>query len=574
MKKLNLLFLIVCLIFSASQGLAQNKKKDKEQQQQMANALITKDTIKFHPEEVVIGGVYKAGFRGIKSILDPQTRACVGHYAYFKTEKDLKFMLFDTELKALKTFDVPSSEKSGVGSASYNGAYLAFTVYDEAGKMRIFALNINGDPISDKSINYSAEFNTSDLVPCVDDKGFYLVSQVKEDKQTGYTIYKYDSAFQEQWKKDIMPESNGYIIVEAAISDKGKLILVQRTAKNVKFSSSEALEPSLVCYDQNNGDLLFKSPLYDKNFLSVPNQLIIDKENNIVVAGEYYEGQKMKESNSDGVFIKKLSPAGDELVYNKVSWKEGVQKQLAKTQLSISGKNKVYIHKIALTEDGGYQLIAETFSVSAARKLLSSAASLLSLVNDNSKYIADGVNNATYLEALISGRYIGEPTNNEAPITINAQDFLILNFASDGQIEEVSKVEKEYTKVFIYNPYMYLGGLKLAKLINEYGYMDYAFTVKAKDSDNEVLISNCANAKDEYIGTIWIKKGEEKKQHQLLVERIGYIPAADGKKEKKRKVESVGLTPGADGMMVIYFMCKEDKSKSGELHMFKETIKM
>ena len=61
--------------------------------------------------------------------------------------------------------------------------------------MRIFALNINGDPISDKSINYSAEFNTSDLVPCVDDKGFYLVSQVKEDKQTGYTIYKYDSAF-------------------------------------------------------------------------------------------------------------------------------------------------------------------------------------------------------------------------------------------------------------------------------------------------------------------------------------------------------------------------------------------
>jgi hypothetical protein len=257
-----------------------------------------------------------------------------------------------------------------------------------------------------------------------------------------------------------------------------------------------------------------------------------------------------------------------------VSWKEGVQKQLAKTQLSISGKNKVYIHKIALTEDGGYQLIAETFSVSAARKLLSSAASLLSLVNDNAKYIADGVNNATYLEALISGRYIGEPTNNEAPITINAQDFLILNFASDGQLEEVSKVEKDYTKVFIYNPYMYLGGLKLAKLINEYGYMDYAFTVKAKDSDNEVLISNCANAKDEYIGTIWIKKGEEKKQHQLLVERIGYIPAADGKKEKKRKVESVGLTPGADGMMVIYFMCKEDKSKSGELHMFKETIKM
>ena len=63
-------------------------------------------------------------------------------------------------------------------------------------------------------------------------------------------------------------------------------------------------------------------------------------------------------------------------------------------------------------------------------------------------------------------------------------------------------------------------------------------------------------------------------QQQLLVERIGYIPAADGKKEKKRKVESVGLTPGADGMMVIYFMCKEDKSKSGELHMFKETIKM
>ena len=74
MKKLNLLFLIVCLIFSASQGLAQNKKKDKEQQQQMANALITKDTIKFHPEEVVIGGVYKVVAYEKNGFIEPKIK--------------------------------------------------------------------------------------------------------------------------------------------------------------------------------------------------------------------------------------------------------------------------------------------------------------------------------------------------------------------------------------------------------------------------------------------------------------------------------------------------------------------
>ncbi|OFY16559.1 MAG: hypothetical protein A2X11_12680 [Bacteroidetes bacterium GWE2_42_24] len=513
------------------------------------------------PQETVVEGIYKEGLRGLRSIIDPESGECIGHFVFYKSDKGIKVLLFDPDLQPTHEVALHVAADGKVGSAVYNGTALAFIVYENAGSFSLFSISTNGEVIGSKSFTYSHEFTGVDLLPCTSDGGYYLLAQVSDGKSTGYQILKLSSDIKTIWDQRKYPE-HGYLIADAAISLPGQLIVIQRESEAVSYSRNVRVKPDLVCYDEGNGDLLFTSPLYDKDYLAIPNQLIADKEGNIVIAGEYYEGERIKSDNSDGVFFKKLSASGDVLTYNLLSWEKGIQKQLAKTKLKLTGKNKVYFHNISLTDDGGYQVIAETFATSVGRKLLTSG---LAMLGGDYEAIAESANQATCLAARSSGRYLGEPTEKEAPVTISAQDFLIFHFDAEGQLEEVTKIEKEYTKIFIYDPYMYVGGLKLARMINEFGFMDYAFCIRPEGSEQAVLIANCANASPKHFAIINITKGEEKKVRKIPIFEIGVND--DG-----RKPEMVGVVPGARGSMVIYYLSKGDKDNLGALHMYKETI--
>lgn len=526
-----------------------------------SNAIETPNSPDAERDETVVEGIYKEGFRGLKSIINPETQECVGHFVYYKSDEGLKIIFFNTDLEKKNEVSLPNTNEGRVGSAVFNGSDLGVIVYDTPGTFRLYSVSLDGNIVAEKVYTYSHEFGCVEIFPSASDAGYFLLAQVVGDGVTGYQVVKLTSALETVWDQKKYPE-DGYLIADAAISLEGKLLVIHRGSKKVNFEGSAKVKPDLVCFDETDGNLLFSSPLYDKDFLALPNQLLIDSDGNLIVVGEYYEGQRVKESNSDGIFLKKLSAAGDELLYNRVSWKDGIQKQLAKTKVKLTGKNKVYLHHLTTTDDGGYQVVAETFSTSAGRKLLSTG---LALMGGDAETVSQGINLSTYLAAHATGRYLGEPTSDEAPVTISAQDFLVLHFSKEGELEEVSKIEKEYTKIYVYHPYMYLGGLKLARMINEYGFMDYAFTVKLPESNQHVLISNCAYASDKHFGITTIKKDEEKKVRKIPVKDIGV--SADGKKP-----EIIGVVPGSQGAMVVYYLSKGEKDKQGALHLYKEKI--
>lgn len=511
--------------------------------------------------EVVVNNISRDGFRGLQSLSDPETKNVVGHYMFYKNDHGLQVVFFDDNLQETNRVGLPSSSGSRVGVACFNGTSLASVVYDSPGTFRVFSLSTDGTIKANESFSYSSQFSSIEMFPSVADDGFFLLSQISNGSVTGYQVLKLDGELHTVWDQKRFPEK-GYLMADAAMSLDGQLVVVQRESKEINMFGNDVVQPDLVCFDGASGDLLFNSPLFDKDYLAIPNQLLRDRDGNLVIAGEYYEGQRIKTSNSDGVFFKKLSASGDVISYNRSSWKQGIQKQLAKTKLKLTGKNKVYFHYLAQTDDGGYQVIAETFATSAGRKILSTG---LALLGGDYEKIANNANSLTYQAALLSGRYLGEPTENEAPVTISAQDFLILHFDQEGQLEEVSKIEKEYTKIFVYHPYMYLGGLKLARMINEYGFMDFAFCLKQSESDQVILVANCAYASKKHLGIVSIRKGESQTVRRIPINEIGVTD--DG-----RKPSLVNAAPGANGTMVVYYLIKSDESGKEEMHMYKVDI--
>ena len=502
-----------------------------------------------------IEGLEKKGFKGLKSIVDKTTNEVFGHYTYYRQESNLAVDFLDTDLNVTKHITIGISANSSIDEGIYNGESLLFLI-TERGLANAYTLTPQGERISSKVLTYAKE-QTMSVFPSVGDNCYYIVLPAYEKMHSGYKVQKVDVNFNVKWEKEFVPEK-GFITVEAAQSGNDRFVVIQRSTPRLFFSRKAYAE--LVCFDDINGDILFKTPLYDDEITAVPSQILIDDEQNIIAAGEFFKGIKAKNVNSKGVFIKKLSSSGEELVYNKQTWKEGIQKQLKKTKMTISGKNKVYFHKLVQNEEGGYQIIGETFSSSKGGAMLGELED-----SDNAAAQMAGMiaNKKAFIAAALSGRYIGDIAADKPASTLTTQDFLLLDFNSDLELEEVRKVQKEYTKIYVYEPYTYVGGLKLSKVVADYGFFDFAFTGKVAGSDEEVIVYNASYSKHPHIGTFSTAKGITPEVKMIEFKEMKGDSDKKGKKKKGKKGQA-GVAKSVSGKMLIYFFVKRDNKEKGK----------
>lgn len=511
-------------------------------------------------ETVVIDNVHKRGFRGVKSIIDKTSKEVVGHYVYYKEGSYMKVKFFDLELNITSGIQLPISGNAEISEAIYNGSDFLFLT-KQSGRSQGFIISKKGEKLSSKTLTYYEKQDMS-AFPSSGDDCFYLILPAYDGLHSGYKVQKVNNQFQIQWEKEFVPD-RGYTQVEAAYSYYDKFIVIQRSTPQLIFSRKAFAE--MICYDNGDGNVLFKTALYDDEITAIPSQILIDREQNIIAAGEFFKGNKARNTNSKGVFIKKLSPAGDDIAYNKQEWKEGIQKQLRKTKMKISGKNKVYFHSIEETETGGYQLIGETFSTMFTLGELEIGKNDTSIVNA----IGTIANRKNYVVALASGRYVGVPIADKAPTTITTQDIILFNFDNDCNITEVQKIDKPYTKVFTYPPYTYLPGLKLSKILADYGFFDFSFCNKPEYSESQVLVYNSLYGRKPHIGIVKISPGT-----QPYVKKIDFKELT-GKKRSGKKGQA-GSTISSPGKILVYYFVKKGESNtgnySGEIHMFIKDI--
>lgn len=572
---------------------------------------------------VDIDSVRVRGFGGVNSIFDKNANQVVSHYIYFNNGASLEVAFLSLELEVTKRVPLPLAT-GDIQPAVYNGETLMFYTLDK-GNAQYYTLSTDGEILGQfaSQYNFDEEGKTMpDVIPSEIDGMYYIIRPWRKDPGVfgafvGYEINKVDSKFASQWTKSFFPSKKKEgILMTKAESGFDRLVIIESNMAN--WLTNKMTGTEMVCFDGENGDELYRVSLYDDDFTSLPSQIIIDMDGNISLGGEYFKGNKTKNTSSEGIFVTKLDPSGQELAQNRSTWSDGIQKQMKRDNFSLSGKNKVLFHDLIASEDGGFQLIGESFSKkqtlgegSALGMAANLAARAAGLDADKADKISQAIDLKNVIIALATGRFIGDPfvrhdvinlfaaDNVTTPTILTVQEMLVFDYDESLELTNVNRVEKAYTKVYSYPPYTGVGGLRLAKIMRGYGFFDYAFASSDPGSGKQIMVYNSMMSKEPHIGVVDIEKGSQAVPKQFIIKNLkkygGFDEEAESAevdaeasestdesaeaveetaedKKKKLKFSNAGVARANDGKVLIYYIEKEKRSSTGTLKIFHETI--
>lgn len=481
-------------------------------------------------QEVQITDVRKKEFKGVKAILNKTTKKPEGYYTFYVSEKvgggmvNFTLELYDTDLNLIKKTPITISKHSQISSSAFNGEGFMFAFADiQRRKLTFATIDNEGNIIKQQEIKAEKTYTTDADVFPAQNAGFYVVRPIKE-KKIGYKIEKVDHNLNVLWEQRMVPDK-GYIGVEAIESANDRLIVTQM--KGAALLSKKMIG-QIVCFDDKSGDKLFTHDLYDGAVTGVPSAFLIDKDKNVIAGGMYFDGEKWDHTNSDGIFFLKLSPSGKKLAFETAAWKDGIQKFLkaSTTGFAISSKPKVFFEDIIETPEG-YKVISETF-----RKNMAVAGSSVALL----KRISG------------SGHVLGWDDDNGSS-TFEIMDLMLFNFSKEGKLSGMTHIPKTHTKITLLSPFANMGGITLSRVVREYGYFDYSFSISHPVTGHPVIVSRNLD-KRPVISMHMIGENNSLATKSIALDRMpGTVTDA-----------RVGALPGTNGRMCVYFYDKKEQT--------------
>jgi len=179
-------------------------------------------------------------------------------------------------------------------------------------------------------------------------------------------------------------------------------------------------------------------------------------------------------------------------------------------------------------EDGEYRVIGETFSKNY--QLVSLAA-----------------------KDAITGRFIGDinsTNNNNKPYTFEILDFVLFKFNSEGDMLDVALIPKEHTKVSCYYPYNGMGGIRLAQVVKDFGFFNFAFVTNDENSGLPLLVSSQFSKSESYIGFNTLDFENQSKFYKIPI------------KKKEFRGGSIGVMPSKPGRVGVFIYSKKEENIS------------
>jgi len=478
-----------------------------------------------YSQSVELTEISKKEFKGVHPIINNTTNEVKGYYCYYVRErqgKETEFVvaLFNKSLELIKQTPIVMTKRSAVDGSCFNGSEFLFVFNDPVKKaLSYVSMDTSGNIIKTKGVTEAKSYTaTADVFP--GQEGFFIVKPIKE-KKVGYSVEKLDRNLTTIWEKRYTVET-GIATAENVLSQNGRVMIVQMYRPKL---ISNKVNMKLICLDDKNGNDVFVSNLGNGESTLIPTSCLVDKDQNIVAGGMYFDGEKYTETSSDGIFLMKFDKTGKEVFVTKDDWNDGLKKAIAKntkSTVALGTKPRVYFHSITETEKG-YQIISETFRL-------------------NYQLISSG------LKDLISGRWIGSMGGDDnKPITFEVLDFLVFNYSADGKMGEFNIIEKEHTKISCYYPYNRMAGLRLAHAVKSFGYFDYAFTTKMPGSMGDYLIS-CHYSKNPNFGITSIEPGNTSTTKHVPIEK------------RTIKDGSVGVLKNVPGKIVVYIYNRKEEN--------------
>lgn len=434
-----------------------------------------------HAQFVEISDVKGTRFRGVSPIFTGEDEVVQGYYTYYMLEKGEKgerifeFAIIDKNLSNVTKTQITIPRRAVIKNTVFNGNFLLIS-YDDI-KNKQVVLNIidkAGKIVETKTLSTEKRWLTDGVVyPDATGEGFYVVTPVVGKKTRGYAIERVDNKLEQRWRIEEIPEK-GSKDIDDLVNSTDRFIIWEGYSPKM----SDIIKPSIVCFDTKTGAKIYSKETYDGTSTLLYNQLRIDKDGNVFAGGAYVDGEKTKDINNAGIYLLKLDPNGKELVYNKVSNAEKIQEALKaiSTGFAVGSKDKVFVEDLVV--DGEYTyVISEMF-----RKNLNATPWRIQWTRD-----------------LITGKYVGQPDPDNKKTTkfvFEIMDYILFKFNSSGELVEIKPIPKEKKlKITCWDPYAFMGGQALARLLRNEGWFDYAFA--ERDVNNQLVMICKDNAEAE-----------------------------------------------------------------------------
>lgn len=508
-------------------------------------------SIKLFASSGVVANIEKKGFRNVQVIENTSTGEVVAYYAYFRERNNIGIAFIDTELNLLNKEILPDDKHAEISDVVFNGKDILVSVFNisrsrisrRAQKkgnkpffvsVSLYAFDMQGNRIGTKQIHHSVIGDGFiSIYPSNSDHTFYIVKPENES----FELAKVDENLSQKWKSYFIAK-RGASHCETVFCSNDMLLLV---VKDKPKKLSKTIYTKLVSLNNASGETMFETLLYDDEITAIPSEILLDDDDNIIATGEFFKGKKERNVNSSGIFIKKISPVGEDISYNKQTWKDGIQKQMKGSRLAQVSKSKVLFHAVSPSANGGYQVIGETFS--SSRALLR-------------KYIGYG-KMFKYIKAISSGRYVGQAMYNYFPGSLTTQDFVIFNFDDELSLADVSVINKDYTKVFTYSPIDMYSGLRKAKSVSSKGFFDYAFMQKSADESQNILVYESRFQKQPYYAVVSFEEGIPSETKKIYLDKIETS-------EQCIKRKHTGCLKASSGNLLVYYFSKKNLDETGK----------
>ena len=469
-----------------------------------------------------------------------------------KGMKLFKFYLWDYQLNEIANKKIELEKRSWLIDNATNEDYNLMVFYDsKKNNVRSLSINNAGEIVGDKIVDgIKTKFMViEDMIPSYypsGNDGFIGIIPDKEPK-FGFHMSRYDNQLNTIWSEDYFPTKGAQVVMDA-VSDKDKVVLL-KYGVNSKFSKK--LDVDITAFDNNTGKELWSFDLNLGDKTLYPTEITITEAGNIAVAGMYFDGDKVKGPNSDGIFFVHVGKDGSKLASVSQEWDGELQKFLKDAKNSITvGKPKVVFEDILFDESSQeFKVIGEIYTIGTLGKAL----------------------------AMLGG---SDP-NDETKVSI--EDLVVFSFKPDGELVDFYSVNKARTHIYV--PTSYAGGPAIANALKQTGNLPYAFS--SKNAEGEVIAFYKDFVKQDEDGSLTNQKiafGVRKIGIGMLnvstssaeETNLRYLPFSKraANKDEGSDVEfdskrSILMVAASDPGFVIV---SELSKKTGQLRIFKESI--
>lgn len=364
----------------------------------------------------------------------------------------IKFTVYNKDMEEVADGKFNINKSSKIHKVVANASTISFAMIDYVKgffEYKFFDRS-NGEEIYTKTFTRKANkdlfrhLETPGLSPALypANEGFYFVSYEKKYRD-GYTIKKIDDNFKTLWTKRVNGGKKDVNMYANLKYQNGSLVLVN--AQKPKILSKNVFY-SVELIDDESGETQYNYVLNDKNNVYMPNQIIKEADGSVAVGGVYFEGEKIKSQEADGLFLLKLDENGKKDFVNLTNWRDKLRvaaKEQSKEFDIFQGAIRFFCQNIIKNGDN-YDMVIEMF-----RKDLNEGKAILLTALRIAAATASSGGNVT---ANVEGN----------SYQIELLDFLVLSInKNNGKLVGNYFIKKEKDKVDIPEDLIGVGSFKL-----------------------------------------------------------------------------------------------------------------